>query len=281
MPKVSVLTPVYNTEPAQLRECIDSILGQTFTDFEFIILNDSPDNTEIESIVKSYKDKRIKYHKNTKNIGITESRNKLMGFARGDYLAIFDHDDISLPMRLEKQVAYLDANPDVGAVSSNALWFPQNTKTNFPTENLDIKKALMLSNVFAHTAMMVRKSVLTDNGIKYEEAFSPAEDYMLALRMVGCTMLHVLPDALVKYRFESNNTTNKNTAKMANADMLCRNYAAATYPYLFSLLNNNSYDNRHYWIRLFDLIPIVKVKIKPYKIRWYLFGVIPVLAVKR
>ncbi len=281
MPKVSVLTPIYNTKPQYLRECIDSILGQTFSDFEFIILNDSPDNTEIEKIVKSYKDKRIKYHKNSQNIGITASRNKLIDLARGQYLAVFDHDDISMPTRLAQQTAYLDANPDVGAVSSNTLWIPQNTTTDFPTENLDIKKRLMHSNVFTHTAMMVRKSVLIDNNIRYQADYSPAEDYMLVLRMLGHTMFHVLPDVLVQYRFDSDNTTNKNTEKMANADMLCRNYAAAEYPYLFSLLNNNSYDYRHYWIRLFDLIPLVKVKIKPHKIRWYLGGIIPIAAVKR
>ena len=110
MPKVSVLTPIYNTEPEHLRQAIESILNQTFTDFEFIILNDSPWNTEIEDIVLAYKDARIKYVKNDKNIGISKSRNKLLSLASGEYLAIFDHDDISLPTRLEKQVDFLDKN---------------------------------------------------------------------------------------------------------------------------------------------------------------------------
>ncbi|MBR6752240.1 MAG: glycosyltransferase, partial [Alphaproteobacteria bacterium] len=79
-PRVSVLTPIYNTNPAHLREMIESILNQTFTDFEFLILNDSPDNAEIEKIVLDYakKDARIKYAKNEKNMGITPSRNKLL-----------------------------------------------------------------------------------------------------------------------------------------------------------------------------------------------------------
>ena len=81
MPKVSVLTPIYNTEPEHLRQAIESILNQTFTDFEFIILNDSPWNTEIEDIVLAYKDARIKYVKNDKNIGISKSRNKLLSLA--------------------------------------------------------------------------------------------------------------------------------------------------------------------------------------------------------
>ena len=104
-PRVSVLTPIYNTNPAHLREMIESILNQTFTDFEFLILNDSPDNAKIEKIVKSYKDKRIKYFKNETNMGITPSRNKLLKMARGEYIAVFDHDDISVPTRLEREVA--------------------------------------------------------------------------------------------------------------------------------------------------------------------------------
>ena len=119
MPRVSVLTPIYNTKPQYLRECIESILNQTFKDFEFLILNDSPDNKEIEKIVKdyAYKDKRIKYYKNDKNIGIAKSRNKLLDLASGEYIAVFDHDDISLPTRLEQEVKILDENPKIGAVS--------------------------------------------------------------------------------------------------------------------------------------------------------------------
>ena len=147
MPKVSVLTPIYNTEPEHLRQAIESILNQTFTDFEFIILNDRPWNTEIEDIVLAYKDARIKYVKNDKNIGISKSRNKLLSLASGEYLAIFDHDDISLPTRLEKQVDFLDKNPMVGVVSSNTEWFPGHHKTNHPSDNLEIKKHLMFADV--------------------------------------------------------------------------------------------------------------------------------------
>lgn len=88
-PKVSALTPIYNTDPEYLREMIGSILNQTFSGSEFLILNDSPDNNEIEKIVLEYakKDKRIKYSKNDYNMGITPSRNKLLEMANGEYLA--------------------------------------------------------------------------------------------------------------------------------------------------------------------------------------------------
>ena len=125
-PRVSVLTPVYNTNIEHLRQCIDSILNQTFTDFEFIILNDSPENTELESEILSYTDKRIKYYKNDTNIGISQSRNRLLQLAHGEYLAIFDHDDISVPERLAHQVEFLDKNPEIGVVGG---WL-QNFESN-------------------------------------------------------------------------------------------------------------------------------------------------------
>ncbi len=130
-PKVSVLTPIYNTNPVHLREMIESILNQTFTDFEFLILNDSPDNRDIEKIVLEYakRDKRVKYAKNEKNMGITPSRNKLLKMATGEYVAIFDHDDISVPTRLEKEVAYLDTHPYVGVVSGWLQYFPKQILT--------------------------------------------------------------------------------------------------------------------------------------------------------
>lgn len=104
MPKVSVLMPVYKTQEEHLRQAIESVLNQTYADFEFLILDDCPDDTR-EDIVKSYQDKRIKYSQNEKNLGITPSRNKLIDMAQGEYLAVFDHDDISLPERFAKQVA--------------------------------------------------------------------------------------------------------------------------------------------------------------------------------
>ena len=107
MPKVSVLTPLYNTNPSFLKEMIESILNQTFKDFEFLLLNDSPENKELKKIVESYNDRRIIYLENEKNLGISKSRNKLLELAKGEYIAIFDHDDISLPERLENRWIFL------------------------------------------------------------------------------------------------------------------------------------------------------------------------------
>ena len=109
MPKISALLPVYNTKEEHLIECIESILNQTFKDFELIILNDGSTNN-VEEIIKQYSDERIKYFKNEVNEGITKVRNKLLNMANGDYIAIVDHDDISFPYRFEKEYKIVNSN---------------------------------------------------------------------------------------------------------------------------------------------------------------------------
>lgn len=103
MPKISVLMPVYKTPEPFLREAVESILNQTAENFEFLILDDCPEDRAAEAVIASYDDARIKYFRNERNLGITGSRNRLMEMATGDYLAVADHDDVSLPQRLEKK----------------------------------------------------------------------------------------------------------------------------------------------------------------------------------
>ena len=279
MPKVSVLMPVYKTEETHLKEAISSILNQTFKDFEFLILDDCPEDNR-EKIVKSFDDKRIRYLKNEQNLGITSSRNKLFDIAKGEYLAIFDHDDISLPARLEKQVAYLDANKDVGVVSCQVERFPIKSITNHPLENLEIKKHLMHTNVVAHTAMMIRRKVLLESGIRYENQYSPAEDYMLCLRLINHTLFHNIPEVLVKYRFFEGNTTCRQWDKMVNADAICRCIAAKEYPYLYSLSNINQVNTSKKWMKLFGFLPVIKIKSQPSKVKFYLFGVLLLFTIR-
>jgi glycosyltransferase involved in cell wall biosynthesis len=219
-PRVSVLTPIYNTNPTHLRECIESVLAQTFTDFEFLILNDSPDNMEIEKIVKEYakRDKRIKYFKNDRNMGITPSRNKLLDMARGEYIATFDHDDISVPNRLELQVDFLDKNPNVGVVSGLMEYFGEkNYIRQYPEYDADIKMYMTDNCSVSHTASMMRKSVLDENDIRYESYFSPGEDYRLFARLMEHTLFYNMQIPLVRYRFFAGQTTHTQAAKMARA----------------------------------------------------------------
>ena len=130
-PKVSVLMPVYNTKEEYLREAIESILNQTFRDFEFLIIDDGSTNGA-QAVIKSYQDERIRFVQNETNLGIFKTRNKLCAMARGEYVATFDSDDISLPTRLEKEVAYLDEHPDVSVVGAWYERFPEYFEARFP-----------------------------------------------------------------------------------------------------------------------------------------------------
>ena len=280
MPRVSVLTPIYNTNPDHLRECIESILNQTFTDFEFLILNDSPDNKEIEKIVKEYAkhDKRIKYYKNTKNMGITPSRNKLLDLARGEYIAIFDHDDISLPTRLEKQVDVLDKNKYIGVVGAWIQCF--GVKTNilkYPENNLKIKTCLTNTCCIAHTATMIRRSVLIDNDIEYEEFYTPAEDYRLWARLMEVTHFYNIQEVLVMYRCNNENTSVKQAEKMDLSGEEIKLYIQTKFPAYWELYNKQPDANRTLFrIRLFGFIPLLKIKNN----KVYLFEFIPMFKIK-
>ncbi len=264
-PKISVLMPVYKTNERYLREAIESVLAQTVTDFEFLILDDCPADDR-ESIVKSYRDPRIKYVKNERNLGITPSRNKLIDMAKGEYLAVFDHDDVSLPARFEKQVAYLDAHPKCGVVGSFAERFPKTKRLQYPIEDRKIKEYLMFGCAVLHPASMLRRSVL--GALRYEEKFSPAEDYALWCRLMEKTNFHNIPEVLFKYRDHETNTSKLQSQKMARATSLIHSFVRKDHPTLWAHVQKEC----DFWvfIRLFGLIQIKKRRQKGMALPWYL-----------
>lgn len=276
MPELSIIVPVHNCEK-YIEKCINSILNQTFKDFEFIILNDCSTDDNVEKVVLEYakNDKRIFYYKNEKNLGISESRNKLIELSKGEYLAVMDHDDISLPNRFEKEVEFLDKNKDIGVVSS---WFKTVSGKSIikqPIDNLDIKVSLMRSCVILHPASMIRKSVLIDNKIKYEEMFTPAEDYALWCRLIQFTKFANIPEVLFKYRVHSNNTSKKQRAKMILATSLVYKLINKKYNDEFFILSE-----RVKYIKLFSIIPLLKIQKKAGIIKYKLFNLIPILLIR-
>ena len=278
MPKVSVLMPVYKTNETYLREAIESILSQTFTDFEFLILDDCPEDTR-QSIISEYQDPRIKYIPNEHNLGISRARNKLIDLTQGEYLAIFDHDDISLPTRLEKQVQYLDEHPDIGVVSCWADCFPNKMQLHFPAEDIEIKKLLMGICAIIHSGTMIRKSVLTKSGIKYETEYTPSEDYCLWLRLIEHTQFYNIQESLLQYRVYDNNTSNLQKKYMNTATQKLHLWARLKYPYLYQAYLADR--TKIITIRLFNLFTLFKLTIKPKLIHINLLGFIPLLVLKR
>lgn len=277
MPRVSVLMPIYKTNETHLREAIESILTQTFRDYEFLILDDCPDDDR-EEIVKSYKDERIKYSKNEKNLGITQSRNKLIDMAQCEYLAIFDHDDVSLPMRLQKEVEYLDENQDVGVVSCWVDCFPHGERLYYPSDDIRIKELLMDVCAVVHSASMIRKSVLEKNNLRYEEEFTPCEDYRLWLRLIEFTQFHNIQEVLFKYRLHDDRTSKIQHKQMQNITKMLLIWVRSKHPFLY----RQYIEDRTHQLKVELLgISFFKIIANKEKIKIYLFGIIRIITIRR
>lgn len=280
IPQVSVLMPVYNTHEAHLREAIESILAQSFTDFEFLILNDSPANTALGGIVASYDDVRINYSENKQNMGITPSRNKLLKMARGKYLAVMDHDDISLPERFAQQVAFLEANLSYGVVGCFAESFPQGRHVPELFENdTKIKLALMTSCSIIHPSCMIRAAVLKQHNIRYEERFSPSEDYALFSRLIPHTRFYNIPRVLFHYRFHAENTSKTQSDKMITACEEIHLFARINNPALYQEFISKAEQVTR--VHLFGVIPLLKITKQSTKMKVYLFSCIPIFKTKQ
>ena len=234
VPKVSVLVPIYKTEPTHLRELIGSVLGQTLRDFELLMLDDCPLDSR-ESVVREFSDPRIVYAANERNLGITPSRNRLLDMAHGEYLAILDHDDVCRPDRLEKEAAYLDAHPECGIVTSFTRHFPVCGLWARPVTDRAIRIGLASCSSMSHSAAMIRASVLKESGVRYEEEFSPSEDYRLFSRLMGITKFHCIPEPLLDYRVHADNTTGASQERMIAAAMKVRADVRARFPELHEL----------------------------------------------
>jgi glycosyltransferase involved in cell wall biosynthesis len=208
-PKVSVLLPVFNAAK-YLNECIDSILNQTFFDFEFIIINDGSTDSSKE-IILSYKDQRIKYYENEQNIKLIATLNKGLKFCTGKYIARIDADDVALPQRLEKQYTYMESNPDIGVCGSWLYMFGDvNTLIKFKTFHDEIRLELYFRNHMHHPTMMIRNSVLLENEILFPNVLH-SEDYAFLVLLSDYTKFHIIPEVLLKYRVHGSSICAQNT----------------------------------------------------------------------
>lgn len=278
--KVSVLMPVYNTKEEHLRKAMESILAQTFTDFEFIIVNDASSDPRVEQVVASYDDPRIRYYANAENMGISLVRNKLIALSRGTYLAVMDHDDISLPDRFKKEVEYLDANPAVGVVGCQFVWFQDgNSQSIFPVNDEDIRVAMMTECVIMHPTCMIRKSVLDKAGLGYETEFSPAEDYALYCQLLPFTKFHNLDEVLFHYRWHEDNTCKRQNTKMVAATTAIQEMTRRRHPELVNKLHR--FTRKVTRVRLFGFLPLMKTVDENGVSRSFLFNRIPVFKTVR
>lgn len=210
IPTVSVLMPVFNGDQ-YLANAIDSVLAQTFRDFEFIIFDDgSTDGTTkiLQNFEKS--DNRIRVYHQSKNLGIVATLNKSLTLAKGKYIARMDADDICLPDRLENQIAFLEKHPEVGVLSGNIQLIDCNGKTStflkFPESNTKILWSFCYFCPIVHPAVMMRRQIVLDAG-GYRNVRPHAEDYDLWIRLSQNTQFANLPRVLLKLRKHESNIT--------------------------------------------------------------------------
>ena len=200
-PKVSVVMSVYNGEK-YLREAVDSILNQTFRDFEFIIIDDGSTDSTPE-ILRSYEDPRIVLLRNEQNIGLTKSLNRELAVAQGEYIARMDADDVSLPERLEKQANFLEGHPQVALVGTAFAGIDERGQVRWEWQealtDLEIKWQLLIENAFGHSTTMFRRDAAAAVG-NYPEERVVCQDYALWSLMARRFSLANLPEILVYRR---------------------------------------------------------------------------------
>ena len=204
-PLVSVVLPVYNAEN-YLKEAIDSILNQTYENFELIVIDDGSKDHSLE-IISNYKDKRIKVLDNEKNHGIVYTLNKGIENSTGKYILRMDADDISLPDRIEKQVEFMERHPDIGICAGLAETFGAlNGKAYLPAITSDeVKCSLLFDTTLAHPTVIMRSHILREHHLRYQNYI--AEDYMMWVLALDYCKLYVLPKVVLKYRVTEKSLT--------------------------------------------------------------------------
>lgn len=223
----------YNEEPIWLKEAIESILNQTYSNFEFIITLDNPLNFELDKIIVEYqeKDNRIIYIKNEENLGLVVSLNNELTISKGRYIARMDADDICMNNRLQVQLDFLQTNPKVDLVGANVVIIDEignvlSNNINAPTDYKFIKKAMKYKNVFIHPTLMFKRQSAMDEKIKGYRDILYTEDYDFICRFITnkFTVTNI-KDSLLKYRIRSTSITRSNSLYQ----MKIKNYVIKMY----------------------------------------------------
>ncbi len=200
MAKLTVLMTVYNGE-VYLRETIESILNQTYGDFKFLILDNASTDSSRE-IIRSYNDPRIELTALAKNIGQVAALNRGLDMIATPLVARIDADDISLPRRFERQVAFMDRHPEIGVCGTHAIAFngEEEILWQHPVHHDDIKVRLLFECCLVHPSVMMRKKFFDRGELRYNEQIGHSEDWELWQRASRHFHLANIPEVLVRYR---------------------------------------------------------------------------------
>lgn len=273
---LSVIMSIYNGE-RYLREAIDSILGQSFRDFELILIDDASTDSTYE-IIKSYQDERIVVIQNKKNLGLTKSLNIGLQNAKGTYIARMDADDISLPDRFEKQLRYMEKHRDVALLSCSYLQFGKSSKKVIIKMNeMQLKGQLLFGSALPHPGFFFKRELFSCYHIAYNEKLRYAQDYDFQVRVSRKFKIACLPEILIKYRSSEEQISEKKFYKQrACADWVRKKqfsyYGLRCSSYTIGLLDL-LHEGRTSQLRFFDILSLyvfltyiaVRLRKSPYK----------------
>ena len=205
--RVTVLMPVYNGAE-YLRPTMESILNQSFSDFEFLIIDDGSTDSTV-AIIRSFSDSRIRLLKNPTRLKLSGALNRGLDEARGEYVARMDGDDIAMPDRLAKQVALLDSSPDIGICGGwiKRFGMGRNEINRFPETAAQVRAYSLFDCPFAHPTVMIRKRFFDRYKLRYDGAFYPTEDYELWSRVLDLFPCVNIPEVLLHYRVHDSSMT--------------------------------------------------------------------------
>lgn len=218
MAKVSVVMPVYNTPDEVLKEAVESILNQTYKDFELLIINNGS-CSDIKTVIDKYSDSRIKYYEIKENHGVAAARNLGIAKMSGEYYAVMDSDDIASPDRLEKQMQIFEAEPDVLLCASWFKRFPEGVVVKAP-----LKPGLfdfLKRDFLGHSTVMIR--IGNKKEFLYKEEYDVCDDIELYSRLIMKGRFYVIPEALVNYRFEGKGISIKKSNKVSECAKKIKN----------------------------------------------------------
>lgn len=238
--KVSILTPAYNAAD-YIAETIESVLAQSYKDFEYIVCDDcSTDNTL--NIIRKYasRDPRIAVIRNEVNLGIARTRNRLLEHASGQYIVWQEADDISVSDRIEKQLAFMDSHPEVGICGGTLECFDEEgviSYRRYPTGHAALRKIVFRYAPVPQPAAIIRRSCFDTLG-HYLHDFTPADDLEMTLRIGARFAMANLPDTVLRFRIH-NNTTSTTFSKLKKLE-------------LQTIRARRTYDGKGYSMDLFD-----------------------------
>lgn len=226
IPAISVLMSVYKESLEWLKCSLCSILNQSFSDFEFIIVVDCPENQDAINYLKQKKeeDDRIILLINEENIGLTKSLNKGLRIAKGKYVARMDADDRSYPERFAKQYAFMESHPEVILCGTSIKYHggKGNRCQIYPSNDYDIKAEMLFNSGFSHPTIFIKRNILVEHGIFYDEEYKQTQDFRLYEMLYDIGKFANIPEVLLDYRISEKQISTQMHHRQGNLMQMIR-----------------------------------------------------------